>query len=172
MKFFLGVTIANPLFSSNAALINGIVSGRLVEFNYVQYDGGNTYLGAYGLSYTGPGASFSKTTAVIRTEDDEYDNRLPTTSRYVNVRVKRGTLTDPIPGGGAYGLDHKTELFAGADPFSGLWETTFDDTNQANTTPWNAGGWLVLYNIPLIGGECNLDVETLQVSVGTTVAPW
>jgi hypothetical protein len=172
MQFFLGVTLANPFFSSDAALINGIISGRLVEFNHVHFDGGNTYLGAYGLSYTGPGASFDDDDAIIRTLDSEYDSRLPTTSRYVNVRVKRGENYDPIPGGGAYGLDHKTELFRSADPFSSLWEDSFDDTNQANTTPWNAGGWLVLYNIPLTGGVCNLDVETLQVSVGTTVAPW
>jgi hypothetical protein len=173
MKFFVGVTIANPAIASDASLISGVISGRFVEFYRVPFPGGNTYQGAYGLTYTGPGASYSKTVAVMRTSDTEYiDSLIPTESRYANCRLLRGTNTDPIPGGGAFGLDHQSQFFRNEDPFSSLWETNFDDTNQTNTLPWNGGGWMILYNVPIEGGVCDLDVDFLKVSVGTTTPPW
>ena len=173
MKFFVGVTIANPATASDAALISGIISGRFVEFYRVPFSGGDTYQGAYGLTYTGPGASLDKTQAVMRTLSTEYrDSLIPTETRYANCRLLRGTLTDPVPGGGAYGLDHQSQFFRNGDPFSSLWQTNFDDTDQANTLPWNGGGWMILYNIPIDGGLCDLDVDSLKLSVGTTVPPW
>jgi hypothetical protein len=171
MKLFIGLTAANPAVSSDAALISGIVSGRYVQF-YNAPDGGDTYDGTFGLSFTGPGNSISNIgTYAMRTIDDEYlTDLIPTEIDYANFRIRRGIQTDPS-GFSTFALDHFSHFYRDAG-FTDNWRTTLDQCNQANTTPWNAGGWLVLYNQPYTGGECDLDVDFLKLATGTITPPW
>jgi hypothetical protein len=172
MRYFLGLTSADPATSSPQALILGATSGRVITLYNTDTDFG------YMQGYT----SLADIHYERRSSGSVYrDEILPTESQYLRIRQTRGTASDPNggPPNPDYGLDHLNHMYTD-DGFSSLWETLIDQVPDTGISPapWANGGWLILYNIGVSDnaaipvGNCDMDIEFCRVAINTTTPPW
>jgi hypothetical protein len=165
MNLLVGLTETNPAGASNAALAEGIVGARRIEFfkttGSIAVSINEDHYFARAARY--PGVS----TGQPYVAGPQFSTLiLPTTSNYAHIRIRRGVAD--------VGGKLRWDVLFYYNNFLTFWGQVVDDfSNSADLA--NAGGYLFLANGSLNsyrGGSGELSVNRAQFVVGTATPTW
>ncbi len=157
-NFGIGLTTANPLFSSNAAMANRFIGWHS---SYFRSDLDTHYLRRFWGHVDNQSSTFNETGAGYA------DDVLPTKTLYSTLRIERGA-----PGGANGFARWRLTYYRDRTAWTTTWDTTNSSTTNTGGLDPNSGGYLCLYNTDGFGSNYDLDIQIVKAVVGTKVVPW
>lgn len=152
MQLQLGLTAANPAFSSNRTIVDNMQAS--VDVTYYETGEGFGYIYVLGQ------VTEAQVIEDPRVGTHYVDEILPGNGAPTHIQLERGS----VPGGGFA----KWELsFLDRDGVT-IWKQSFSEREGWD----NSGGWLVLHNKTWSGdSNCDLDISYIQAVAGDTALP-